>query len=145
MAAINVRIEIRGELPDATRQELDGFTELPRTDGWMLWGVVPDQAALLGVLHRLHLAGVVVEDVEQVDEWPDDSSGTEMARIQVDGRVADYLAAQLATAHLSEPETTTIEVRVAGQEGLFALLSRLQALAVNLREAHIRPERPSAW
>lgn len=144
MGALNIRISIHGMLSESVWQELEGFSDHPMADGQVLIGTVPDQAALVGVLQRLHLAGVVVDDIEQLEEFPDSGRGEDVARIQVDGRVADYLAREQWTAHLVEQVTTTIEVRVTGQEELFELLSQLEALAVNLKEAHIRPGRPFA-
>lgn len=138
-----MRIGLRGELTAAVREELDGFVDLPTPGGYLLWGTVPDQGALLGVLRRLHLAGTIIEDVEQLHP-KETGPGLVVARIQVGGFVADYLADEFASALLTEPVETTIEVRVPNQEAFFAVLGRLEALALEVREIHVRPEYASA-
>ena len=139
MVPPHVRISLRGELDDAVREELEGFVDRPLPGGQLLCGTVPDHAALLGVLQRLHLAGLVVEDVEHLHHV-ELEAGQAVARIQVGGSVADYQSEELATAVCTESTRTTIEVRVPDQTAFFAVMSRLEALALQVLEGHCRLE-----
>lgn len=142
---------MRGEFPRAVREELSGFVESPVDGGSVLRGVVPDQASLLGVLERLHFAGLSVDDVERLDPGPVDQSRHVSAhpqteqrlqvRIQVEGSVAAYILRTLDPApHVEQRVTTTLEVFLADQDALFAMLSRLEASATVIREIHVRSD-----
>lgn len=131
------------------REELSGFVESPVDGGSVLRGVVPDQASLPGVLERLHFAGLSVDDVERLDPGPVDQSRHVSAhpqteqrlqvRIQVEGSVAAYILRTLDPApHVEQRVTTTLEVFLADQDALFAMLSRLEASATVIREIHVR-------
>lgn len=133
------------------REELSGFVESPVDGGSVLRGVVPDQASLLGVLERLHFAGLSVDDVERLDPGPVDQSRHVSAhpeteqrlqvRIQVEGSVAAYILRTLDPApHVEQRVTTTLEVFLADQDALFAMLSRLEASATVIREIHVRSD-----
>lgn len=150
---MTVRIGVRGAVPGALREELAGFVENVMPGGWVLVGSVADQAALLGTLERLHLAGLRIHDVEQLmtpSAGPLPGAGTALpparglrARIQVEGRVAALLARTLAREHVAEqPVTTSVEVHLEDDVDLFRLLARLESLALVVREVHIGPE---AW
>ena len=142
VTALHVRIGVRGELPSAVREELDGFVESPAAGARLLWGTVPDMASLLGFLERLHMAGVAVEDVERLLPRQPNGAPSATARIQVEGYVADYLAPEFGAASLDEAVCTTLEVAVADQDALFAVLARLEELALEVREVHLRPDGP---
>jgi hypothetical protein len=64
-------IRIKGHLTDQWSEWLDGLDMRPCDNGEMLLtGVIADQAALLGILnklHRLNLALVSVTEIEQPD------------------------------------------------------------------------------
>lgn len=133
------------------REELSGFVESPVDGGSVLRGVVPDQASLLGVLERLHFAGLSVDDVERLDPGPVDQSRHVSAhpeteqrlqvRIQVEGSVAAYILRTLDPApHVEQRVTTTLEVFLADQDALFAMLSHLEASATVIREIHVRSD-----
>ena len=139
MSPLNIRIGLRGELGDAVREELDGFVDCAVPGGQLLLGAVPDHAALLGVLQRLHLAGLVVEDVEHL-RGVGLVAGLAVARIQVGGSVADFVAGEFTDAVCTESIETTIEVGVPDQAALFAVIDRLEALGLQVREVHYRPE-----
>lgn len=133
------------------REELSGFVESPVDGGSVLRGVVPDQASLIGVLERLHFAGLSVDDVERLDPGPVDQSRHVSAhpeteqrlqvRIQVEGSVAAYILRTLDPApHVEQRVTTTLEAFLADQDALFAMLSRLETSATVIREIHVRSD-----
>ncbi|USQ77854.1 hypothetical protein [Ornithinimicrobium cryptoxanthini] len=148
MSSVKVQIGVRGEFPRAVREELSGFVESPVPGGSILRGVVPDQASLLGVLERLHFAGLSLDDVERLDPGPVDPTRhvgahpeTEpglQVRIQVEGNVAAYILRALdSVPQVEQRFTTTFEVLLADQDALFAVLSRLEASATVIREIHV--------
>ena len=145
-----VRIRAQGELVPADRQELPGLLVSAAGDELVLSGAVADQAALLGVLARLHHAEVRVHDVERVPEshpgggargaQESPPPGAFLARIQLTGRVADYLAGvQGAEAVTESPASTTIEVQLAEEQELQGVLTMLESLALQVIEVHVRP------
>lgn len=144
MAAVEVRICARGALSELDRRELPGFEESGDGSLVVLRGVVVDQPALLGVLERLRRAGLHIRDVERVSpEGPTEAGGpaVAVARFEFTGMVADLLRITLAEAQLVEDSaTTTMEVALGDDDdALFGLLARIEQLALDIREVHVRP------
>lgn len=151
MTPFMVRIRAQGELAPADRRELAGFAATVENGELLLRGAVPDQAALLGVLTRLHRAGVRIRDMEQAPEsQPDDTDPAHeraafLARIQLVGHVAEHLAGVPGTDTATEmPATTTIEVQLAQEQALQEVLVVLESLALQVLEVHVRPVRGGA-
>lgn len=150
MTPFMVRIRAQGELALADRQELPGLVASATGDDLELSGAMTDQAALLGVLARLHHAGVRVRDVERIPEshpsgepgsaGESPPSGAFVARIQLTGRVADYLAGvQGIDAVTESPACTVLEVQLAEEQELQGVLTMLESLALQVVEVHVRP------
>lgn len=149
MPSIEVRIRAEGALRDSDLQELVGFRAVREASGVVLCGAVVDQAALMGVLGRLRRAGLSVRDVDQV---PAPSAAAEerpvprrnvpgtVARIAIVGNVAELLEGAFESVTVvEEPATTTIEIGVRDTTELYAVLDRLETLALELHELHVRP------
>jgi hypothetical protein len=149
MPSIEVRIRAEGALRDTDLQELAGFRAVPDAGGVVLRGAVVDQAALMGVLCRLRRAGLSVRDVDKVPapsavakEQPvrHRNAPGAVARIAIVGNVADLLEGAFGSVSvMEEPATTTIEIGVRDTAELYAVLDRLETLALELHELHVRP------
>ncbi len=66
MLAKAFEVHVRGELPEAALDELDYLTATVVPAETVLTGVVPDQAALLGLLGWLQSLGLEVTEVRRV-------------------------------------------------------------------------------
>jgi hypothetical protein len=66
-------VHVRGELPAEALDELEYLTARVVPAQTVLTGVVPDQAALLGLLGWLQSLGLEVTEVRRVSEAPDGS------------------------------------------------------------------------
>ena len=66
MLAKSFEVHVRGELPEAALDELDYLTATVVPAETVLTGVVPDQAALLGLLGWLQSLGLEVTEVRRV-------------------------------------------------------------------------------
>lgn len=139
-----VRICARGVLTDETRRELAGFCEAADGTNLLLQGTVIDQAALVGVLERLWRAGLHIGDVELVPllEEPEGSFLPVVARLEFRGDVAELLELVVSEPHAVEVAAiSTMEVALQDDVmSLFALLARLEAIAIDVHEVHIRPQ-----
>lgn len=148
MPPLHVRVCVHGRLSAAVREELPGFGVATDDGGEVLVGSVVDQAALHGLLERLHQAGLWLRDVEQVALPGRAADGAltpapaspEAVAIQVSGRVGDCLAGLCEAVVVEDPPSTTIVARLVEHEDLFRLLSRLEALGLAIRTVHVRPE-----
>jgi hypothetical protein len=149
--AIEVRICADGCLPPAEVAELKGLGIDRAVEQVVLDGCVVDQAALMGVLERLRRAGLTIRDVapretdgvgthaDDADDAADAEVG-EVAEVAVLGRVGEIVRSVLPFATVTEgAATTTIEIAVASSDGVFDVLHRLEALALELREVHVAP------
>lgn len=66
MTSKGFEVHLRGELPEQTLSELDNVTARVVPTQTVLTGQVPDQAALIGLLNRLHGLGLEVLEVRHV-------------------------------------------------------------------------------
>lgn len=129
-------MRVVGVLAESQRLELPGFVETGPRPGRLFTGTVPDQAALYGVLARLHRAGLDVYDVEQ--PAPRGTPGLHV-QVQVEGWAAAYLSDVLGPGVVAtEPRVTVLEAPISGQRDLFCLIERLESLGVVVRELHVR-------
>lgn len=70
MTAKAFEVHVRGELPKDVLEELE-YLEARRVPAeTVLTGLVPDQAALLGLLARLQSLGLEVVEVRRVPDLP---------------------------------------------------------------------------
>ena len=66
MEAKTFEVHVRGELSDQDLEDLEYLTARVVPSETVLTGVVPDQAALLGLLARLQSLGLEVVEVRRV-------------------------------------------------------------------------------
>lgn len=151
---LELRIQAEGEVDDALAAELGGLSTQRVTGGAVLTGTVVDAAEFWGVLHRLHRAGVKLRSVERLGPGgaphhptagpargagcPAGGSGDVEVRIEVEGHAAGVMSVVLADADVYQtPPSTTLVMRVAGEDVLFSVLDLLEDLALDLRGIHV--------
>ena len=127
----DLRIVVQGQLTADVLVELEGFGVRAAHPGLLLFGSIPDQAALGGTLRRLHAAGLVITTVEchrrsfHVASPADPQPGQptrphrHVARIEVDGR--------------TNPATSTLEFHLVDDDELFVVLDALEEWGLHLR------------
>jgi hypothetical protein len=132
---IDVSICAEGNLPDDEARELTDLGMRSHVDHVVLDGTVVDQAALLGVLERLHRAGMTIREVGPSGRRPDCARH---ARLAVVGAVGDLLRDVLAEAVVTEePATTTAEIGLTSDDDVFELLQRIESLGLEIRALRI--------
>ena len=151
---LELRIQAEGEIDDGLATELGGLTTRRVPGGAVLTGTVVDAAEFWGVLHRLHRAGVKLRSVERLGPGgqthrptagpareagcPAGGGGDVEVRIEVEGHAAGVMSVVLADADVYQtPPSTTLVMRVAGDDVLFAILDQLEDLALDLRGIHV--------
>lgn len=139
MPPLALRIEAVGDVPEELMQELAGFEARPQPDMTVLRGRVADTAALWGVLHRLHRARLELRSVESVDV-PESlrpvrvGPAERVVRIELAGHAAGLVQMAVACDELYEtPHSTTMLLRVTGEDDLFRVLSQFERLALDVR------------
>lgn len=143
---LELRIHAQGTLDDALIAELGGLTVRPVPGGAVLQGPVVDAAELWGVLHRLHRAQLKIRSVERLGQssphqaptTPQESDAARrddvLVRIEVDGYAAGLMSAMVESAEVYQsPPSTTLVMRVPGEDVLFDVLDVLEDLALELR------------
>jgi hypothetical protein len=65
---IAYEIRVAGVVPDSVLEELEGLTSTVQPVGTILYGPVPDEAALHGILNRLHAFGLRLIEVRRLPE-----------------------------------------------------------------------------
>ena len=63
---MSFEITVVGQVPDYVLYELNGFRALTQASESVLVGSVPDQAALIGVINRLHNSGIGLRGIRQL-------------------------------------------------------------------------------
>lgn len=135
MPGIDVIICAEGNLPEDEARELTDLGLRSHVDHVVLDGTVVDQAALLGVLERLHRAGMTIREVGPSERRPDCARH---ARLAVVGAVGDLLRDVLAEAVVTEePATTTAEIGLTSDDDVFDLLQRIESLGLEIRALRI--------
>ncbi|MDO5736891.1 MAG: hypothetical protein Q4P15_10500 [Propionibacteriaceae bacterium] len=142
----DVRIVVQGELSATLLTELVGFGVRAARPGLLLFGNTLDQAALGGTLRRLHAAGLTIVAVECQRQTPTphfpaipqpsppDSSGDQVAQIEVAGTLPAAVGTLLDCIALHEnPATTTLEFRILNDDDLFVVLDTLEEWGIGLR------------
>ena len=139
MDAVELVIETLEPVPAAVLAELGSFESSPDAAGGRLRGQVADAAALWGVLHRLHRAGLSLRSVQRVPHRRPAGASDHVVLIDVEGHAAGVVARAVAgTQEVSQgPTTTRLVVRVADDDDLFRVLTVLEGLALNVRSLHI--------
>lgn len=141
---LELRIHAEGELSDALVDELGGLTVQGVPGGVVLQGPVVDTAALWGVLHRLRRAGLVLRSVERLGpQLPPGASAPshpcpgpddQVVRIEVEGHAAGVVSMAVGSADVFQsPPSTTLVMRLTGDDALFDVLDVLEDLALDLR------------
>ncbi len=148
MTGIDLSISAAGEPSAAVLGELEGFVVRRQAGRVVLRGHVADQAALMGVLARLRRDGLTIRHVVPVrGRAPSRPARPHrpgppraVAEVGLVGLVADLVGPAIEGAEVTQdPATTTVRVRLADPDALFALLDRLEDLALEVREIHVRP------
>lgn len=73
MATVQYEIRVAGAVPVDVLDELDDVQVITRPVETVLRGPVPDQAALIGIINRLHGWGIELHAVRQLPPEPDDA------------------------------------------------------------------------
>ncbi|MGB3954303.1 MAG: hypothetical protein WBL05_03300 [Brooklawnia sp.] len=149
MGQLLVQVDAEGVISDDLRAELAGvLAGQQEADVTMLSGVVLDAAALMGLLHRLHHAGLSVVSMDAVPATEDDASwalgtlGEVLVTMDLRGMLDDVLVSLLGDGQVvDEFTTTTIRFRLAPGAALAQLLNRIEAL--NLELVHLSVHPPS--
>jgi hypothetical protein len=63
-------IHVRGEIPSEALSEFEGMTTFTEPAATVLSGIVEDQAALQGVLNRIHALGLELVEVRRLPDTP---------------------------------------------------------------------------
>ncbi len=145
---LELLIQIEGDLSSDLLTELAGFETHPVAGGTVLHGQVPDASALWGILHRLRRASLEIRSVEHLitlppAEHPLSASAPRtwperLVRIEVEGHAAGVVSdAVVCDAVFPTPPSTTLVMRISSDEELFAVLARLEGLALDVREIRI--------
>lgn len=148
MSAVEFRIETDRGLSSDQLTELAGFRTEPSAGGAFLQGSVADSAALWGILHRLHRAGVSLRSVERLvpsgcppAHSPDRTTTQPPGRIvhiEVEGHAAGVIAGSMSCVELYQsPPSTLLMLTVGGEKELFDVLAVLEGLALEVREIHV--------
>ena len=134
----DIRILAVGEVPPDVLTELAGFEADAVPGGTRLRGRVSDGAALWGVLHRLHRAGIGLRSVDRpgIRQPPalPATGADRTVRIAVEGHAAGVVAGAVTCTELTlSPPTTTFVLQLGDDDELFEVLGVLEALALEVR------------
>lgn len=148
MSQILVQVDATGDVSDELRNELAGVLAGQDEFGvTVLRGTVLDNAALMGLLHRLQRAGLRVVNMDAMPasepDTVDMAVADDLVTLDLKGRLDDHLASLLDGGRvIQESVTTTVRFRVASGGDLGALLNRVEAL--NLQLMHLNVVHPRA-
>lgn len=149
MSQLLVQVDATGDVSDELRSELVGV--LAGQDQFavtVLRGTVLDNAALMGLLHRLQRSGLQVVNMDAMPPAePDARSGPvaaeDIVTLDLKGPLDDQAASLLDGGRvIQESVTTTVRFRVTPGSDLGALLNRVEAL--NLQLMHLNVVHPQA-
>ena len=146
MSQILVQVDATGVVSDELRNELAGVLAGQDEFGvTVLRGTVLDNAALMGLLHRLRHAGLHVINMDAMPASEPHAVGMAIAddvvTLDLRGRLDDQSASLLDGGQvIQESVTTTVRYRVASGSDLGALLNQVEAL--NLKLMHLNVIHP---
>nr|WP_300143176.1 hypothetical protein [Propionicimonas sp.] len=137
-------IRVEGELRQALDAELNGLIVTRLPSGTELRGQLPDATRQWSVLHRLQRAGLVLRSVERVEVPEDTSSAGEcprqgpLALVEVEGYAGSLIAASIHNMQVHQnPPSTTLAIPFTSDQELFEVLWELETLAFDVLDIHI--------
>jgi len=137
-------IRVEGELRQALDTELGGLIVTRLPSGTELRGRLPDATRQWSILHRLQRAGLVLRSVERVEVPEDESSGAAQRRhgplalVEVEGYAGDLIAASIQNMQVHQnPPSTTLTIPFTSDQALFEVLWELETLAFDVLDMHI--------
>lgn len=143
---IDLRIEAVGDVPPDVLAELEGFEADLVAGTTRLSGSVVDGAALWGVLHRLHRAGLGLRSVQRISARnpsthrpePDHPAPRRSVRIEVEGQAAGVISGAVTCTEVTQtPPSTTLTVHCGDEDALFEVLAVLEGLALEVRRIQV--------
>ena len=143
MSQILVQVDATGVVSDDLRNELAGVLAGQDEFGvTVLRGTVLDNAALMGLLHRLRHAGLHVINMDAMPASEPHAVGMAIAddvvTLDLRGRLDDQSASLLDGGQvIQESVTTTVRYRVASGSDLGALLNQVEALNLQLMHLNV--------
>ena len=143
MSQILVQVDATGVVSDELRNELAGVLAGQDEFGvTVLRGTVLDNAALMGLLHRLRHAGLHVINMDAMPASEPHAVGMAIAddvvTLDLRGRLDDQSASLLDGGQvIQESVTTTVRYRVATGSDLGALLNQVEALNLQLMHLNV--------
>lgn len=143
MSQILVQVDAMGVVSDELRNELAGVLAGQDEFGvTVLRGTVLDNAALMGLLHRLRHAGLHVINMDAMPASEPHAVGMAIAddvvTLDLRGRLDDQSASLLDGGQvIQESVTTTVRYRVASGSDLGALLNQIEALNLQLMHLNV--------
>ena len=143
MSQILVQVDATGVVSDELRNELAGVLAGQDEFGvTVLRGTVLDNAALMGLLHRLRHAGLHVINMDAMPASEPHAVGMAIAddvgALDLSGGLDDQSASLLDGGQvIQESVTTTVRYRVASGSDLGALLNQVEALNLQLMHLNV--------
>ena len=143
MSQILVQVDATGVVSGELRNELAGVLAGQDEFGvTVLRGTVLDNAALMGLLHRLRHAGLHVINMDAMPASEPHAVGMAIAddvvTLDLRGRLDDQSASLLDGGQvIQESVTTTVRYRVASGSDLGALLNQVEALNLQLMHLNV--------
>ena len=143
MSQILVQVDATGVVAGELRNELAGVLAGQDEFGvTVLRGTVLDNAALMGLLHRLRHAGLHVINMDAMPASEPHAVGMAIAddvvTLDLRGRLDDQSASLLDGGQvIQESVTTTVRYRVASGSDLGALLNQVEALNLQLMHLNV--------
>lgn len=148
MAQIMVHVDAQGTITDELRRELAGvLTDVDETTVTLLRGSVVDNAALMGLLHRLRLAGLRIMNVDALPD-PDDLVETDrlsppelVATLDVAGEIDQRLSLLLGEGRvIREFTTSTVLFRLGVDADLSGVLDLIESANLDLLHVRLHPD-----
>ncbi len=143
MSQILVQVDATGVVSDELRNELAGVLAGQDEFGvTVLRGTVLDNAALMGLLHRLRHAGLHVINMDAMPASEPHAVcmaiADDVVTLDLRGRLDDQSASLLDGGQvIQESVTTTVRYRVASGSDLGALLNQVEALNLQLMHLNV--------
>ena len=137
-------IRVEGELRETLDAELGGLSVTRLPSGTELRGQLPDATRQWSILHRLQRAGLVLRSVERVEVTEGGASTDDQPRrgplalVEVEGYAGDLIAASIQNMEVHQnPPSTTLTIPFTSDQALFEVLWELETLAFDVLDMHI--------